>query len=65
MDMNSYLVEVVIKNRLADARADAARYHLLAASGARESRLWGALKSALLRVGRWIGRRGAVSPRHA
>ena len=65
MDLNCYALEVITKTRLAELRADAARYTVLASLRMPQPSVWTALGSALLRAGRRISRRGIVSPRPA
>lgn len=65
MDINCYALEVITKARLAELRADAARYTLLASLRAPQPSVWTALGSAFLRAWRRISRRGIVNPRPA
>jgi hypothetical protein len=65
VDINCYALEVITKTRLAELRADAARYAVLASLRTSQPSAWTALGSALLRAGRRISRRGIVSPRPA
>ena len=52
MDINCYALEVITKSRLAQLRADAARYRLLASLRTPQPGVWAALRSALHRTGR-------------
>jgi hypothetical protein len=63
--MNCYALELITKARLAELRADAARYTLLASLRTPQTSVWAALGSVLLRAGRRSSRRGIVSPRPA
>ena len=65
MDINCYALEVITKARLAELRADAARYTVLASLRAPQGSVWAALRCALQRAGRRISRRGMVNPRPA
>jgi hypothetical protein len=65
VDINCYALEVITKARLAELRADAARYTLLASLRTPQTSVWTALGSALLRAGRRSSRRRVVNPRPA
>lgn len=65
MDINCYALEVITKTRLAELRADAARYRLLASLRTPQPSVWTALGSAILRAGRRKSRRGVARPRPA
>ncbi len=65
MDINCYALELITKARLAELRANAARYTLLASLRTPRPSIWTALGSALLRIGRRSSRRGVASPRPA
>jgi hypothetical protein len=63
MDGDTYLLELLVKQRLDEARAHSAR-HALLASG-EPGRLRSALALGLIRAGRWLGRRRALGGRGA
>ena len=65
VDINCYALEVITKARLAELRADAARWVLLASLGPPQRSVWSALGSVFLRAGRRSSRRDVVSPRPA
>ena len=65
MYINEYVMEVMTKTKLAELRADAARYVLLASLRVPRPSAWAALKSAVQGAGRGTGGRKIVSPRHA
>jgi hypothetical protein len=65
MYTDCYVLEVMAKTRLAELRADAARYRVLASLRAPRPGVWAALRSVLHREGRGSSGRKIVSPRHA
>lgn len=65
MDINCYALELLAKSRLADLRADAARHVARASVREHGPGVWATVRSALLRAGRLLRLRGAVSPRPA
>ena len=65
MDINCYALEVITKARLAELRATAARYTVLASLRTSQPSVWTALGSALLRAWHRSSRRGIVRPRPA
>jgi len=65
VDTDMYALEVITKSRLAELRANAARYALLESMRVPRRSAWAVLRSALPWTGRRRGRRGIVSPRHA
>ena len=65
MNIDCYTLEVMSKTKLAELRADAARYRVLASLRTPQPGVWAALRSVLHRVGRRIGGREIVSPRPA
>jgi hypothetical protein len=65
VDTDIYATEVIMKSRLAELRANAARRALLESIRVPRRSAWAVLRSALQWMGRRRGRRGIVSPRHA
>ena len=65
MDINCYAMEQLVEARLAERRADAARYALLASLKGGRRGLRAILGFALIRAGRWMTRRAISSPRPA
>ena len=65
MYINEYVLEVMTKTRLAELRADAARYRVLASLRAPRPGVWAALRSMLHRDGGRASGRKIVSPRPA
>jgi len=65
VDTDMYAIEVIMKSRLAELRANAARHALLESIRRPRRSAWTALRSALQWTGRRRGRRGIVNPRHA
>jgi hypothetical protein len=65
VDTDIYALEVIMKSRLAEFRAAAARHVLLESIRGPRRSAWTMLRSALQWTGRRRGRRGIVSPRHA
>jgi hypothetical protein len=50
MDMNDYLIDTLVRQRLDDLRADARRAVLAAALGAPRQRLWIRLGASVMRL---------------
>ena len=65
MSYDPYVLERITATRLAELRADAARYVALASVRGSDPGVWAIIKGALLRTGRLFGRRGTVRPRPA
>ncbi len=65
MDIDTYMLEWLVKARLAEARACSARYALLSSLRAERRSLVALVGLALIRAGRWVGRRRAVRRRGA
>jgi hypothetical protein len=65
MYINSYALEVMTKTRLAELRADAARYVLVASLRTHRPSVWAALRAMLRLDRRRTSGRKLVSPRPA
>ena len=65
MSIDCYTLEVMMKTKLAELRADAARYRAVASLRAPRPGVWAALRAMLHREGRRRSGRKIVSPRHA
>jgi hypothetical protein len=65
MYTDCYVLDVMTKSKLAELRADAARYRLLASLRAPGPGIWAALRSSLHRGGSPSTGRKIASPRHA
>jgi hypothetical protein len=65
MPIDCYTLEVMTKAKLAELRADATHYRLLASLRAPRPGIWAALGSLLHREGRRSNARKIAGPRHA
>ena len=65
MDFDPYILERITATRLNELRAEAAHRMELASLTRGRFGILGPIRMVLLRAGRFLGRRGAVRPRHA
>ena len=65
MCFDPYILERITTTRLNELRAEAARRTTLASVKRCRPGVWDTVRVVLRRVGRALGRRGTVRPRHA
>jgi hypothetical protein len=65
MNFDPYILERITATRLNELRAEAAHRMELASLTRGRSGMLGPIRMVLLRAARFLGRRGAVRPRHA
>ena len=65
MNFDPYILERITATRLNELRAEAAHRMELASLTRGRSGMLGSIRMVLLRAARFLGRRGAVRPRHA
>ena len=65
MCFDPYILERITTTRLNELRAEAARRTTLASVKRCQPGVWDRVRVVLRRVGRALGRRGTVRPRHA